>query len=380
MRSFGVVVVASFVAFVPALVLAQTSPSAEPEPTGVYRPVDLFAAAPSDPVTLPPSVIPPRALDDRLAARPRAAAYSASPSQAAAFGNVAPNNLPPVCNPAPNAGLITFVGYDAFRGISDGSWENNGIHTGLNYGTRLGRFSDLTGVGFQIGGSVGVFNWSGTDYRMFNNNKAETQGFFTYGFFRRPSENSRLNLAVVEDWMVANNFGVYGQDIALSQWRVHAGYVLNGANEAGLWGTWRMLGDTHNIQGVGSTTWRPIDTLYAFWHHKWTAWGADTWISIGVPERDRLGGNGSLGDWLANLQANVPLNDRISLYSQAMYMHPSARPGPAGSMEDAWNFTIGVSFYPGRNARAGTVAGRCWLPALPVANNGLFLVDTNRTY
>jgi hypothetical protein len=378
MRSVSVLTFVCGVVGITTVAPAQTPPIVA-DTASIYRPTISLAAPATEPLTLPPSVVP-AALDNRVAALPRRPAYSPTSPNLSSNANLAPTNLPPVCDSSPCAGLVTFVGYDAFRGISDGSWENNGIHTGVNYGTRLGALSDLTGVGFQIGGSVGVFDWSGTDYRMFNQNKTETQGFFTYGFFRRPNESSKLNLAVVEDWMVVNNFGIYGQSIALSQWRVHAGYVLNGANEVGLWGTWRMLGDTHNIQGVGPTTWRPIDTLYAFWHHKWTRGGADTWISIGVPERDRLGGNGSLGDWLANAQASVPLNDRFGLYAQVMYLHPSARPGPAAATEDAWNFTIGVSFYPGRNARSNTVAGRCWLPALPVANNGLFLVDTNRTY
>jgi hypothetical protein len=288
--------------------------------------------------------------------------------------------LPAVCDDAPRAGLITFVAYDAFRGVSDGTWENNGITTGINYGTRLGAFSDLTGIGFQGGGSVGVFDWSGTDYRAFNQNEAETQGFVTYGFFRKPTAASKLNLAVVNDWMIVNNFGVYGQTISLSQWRVHAGYAVNAKNEIGLWGAWRMVGDSKNIAGVGPTTWRPIDQLNAFWHYKWTPGGADTWIWVGVPERHRLGAAGSLGDYLASAQANVPLNDRFSLYALVNYMHPSAHPGPAAAGEDAWNFTIGFWFYPGRNARSSGVAGRCWLPSLPVANNGLFLVDTNRAF
>jgi hypothetical protein len=61
-------------------------------------------------------------------------------------------------------------------------------------------------------------------------------------------------------------------------------------------------------------------------------------------------------------------------------MHPSARPGDPGATEEAWNFTIGISFYPQSNARSETVAGNCWMPQLPVANNGTFLVDGNRQF
>ncbi len=290
------------------------------------------------------------------------------------------DRLLPICDDCPSRGMVGFVGYDAWRGISDGSWENNGIHAGLNYGTRLGELSDLTGVGFQMGGSVGVFNWSGTDYRLTDNNTAQTQGFLTYGFFRKANENSRWNAALVQDWMFNDNFGVYAQNPTLSQLRVQLGYALNASNELGMWGAWRVMEDTRLVGGEGLTTWRSINQLNAYWHRKWTAGGADTMLWFGVPERDRLGGSGSLGDYLAGALANVPLNDRVGLYSLVTYMHPSARPGPAASREDAWNFTIGLTFFPLRNARSTTVAGQCWMPQLPVANNGLFLVDTNRQY
>ena len=55
------------------------------------------------------------------------------------------------CDDCPTRGIVAFVSYDSWRGVSDGDWQNNGIATGANFGTRLGRFSDLTGVGLQIG-------------------------------------------------------------------------------------------------------------------------------------------------------------------------------------------------------------------------------------
>ena len=55
-------------------------------------------------------------------------------------------NLAPISDDSPSKGLLLFVDYDAFRGVSDGGWENNGIRTGFNFASRLGQFSDLTGV------------------------------------------------------------------------------------------------------------------------------------------------------------------------------------------------------------------------------------------
>jgi hypothetical protein len=108
--------------------------------------------------------------------------------------------------------------------------------------------------------------------------------------------------------------------------------------------------------------------------------GADTWLWIGLPEEDRLTGDGSLGDYTVGALANVPLGERLGLYALVTYMHPSAAPGPAGSREEAWCFAVGPSFYPGRNAKSCTVADQCWMPLMPVANNGTFLADASQTF
>ena len=107
-----------------------------------------------------------------------------------------------------------------------------------------------------------------------------------------------------------------------------------------------FLDSTRNVPGVGPTTWRPINQLNFFWHYKWAPGGADTWLWIGKPENDRLAGGGSLGDYVVGALATVPLSDRVGLYTQVQYMHPSARPGPAGGEENEWNFTTGLTFYP----------------------------------
>ena len=58
-------------------------------------------------------------------------------------------------------------------------------------------------------------------------------------------------------------------------------------------------------------------------------------------------------------------------------MHPSSRPSSAGSEEEAWNFTIGVSLTWGRDSHSDTAAGNAWMPLMPLANNGYFFVDTS---
>ena len=162
-----------------------------------------------------------------------------------------------VCDECPNRGLVAFVGYDTWRSIVDGNWQNNGIHSGVNFGTRLGRFSDWTGIGFQIGASVGAYNWSGTDYRLSHQDQAQPQGFVTYGFFRKANETSSWSAAVVQDWMLNSNYGVMAQNPTLGQWRGQAGYALNAWHEFGVWGAVRLYSDSRKCPALAAPTGGP---------------------------------------------------------------------------------------------------------------------------
>jgi hypothetical protein len=206
------------------------------------------------------------------------------------------------------------------------------------------------------------------------------QGFVTGGFFRKANEASPWSGAVVQDWMITSNYGILGENPTLGQWRGQLGYALNPWNEVGVWGTWRGQGDTRLVNLFGPTTWRPVQQANVYYHKKWGPGGADSWLWFGVPEHDRLAGGGSLGDYTVGALANAPLSDRLMLYALVTYMHPSAAPGPTGASDEAWCFFIGLSFFPAGNAHTATVAGQCWMPQLPVANNGYFLVDTNRKF
>jgi hypothetical protein len=268
-------------------------------------------------------------------------------------------------------GLQSLVSYDSWKGLSDGGWQNNGINVGANFGMLLGEWGARTGVGFQIGGSEIVADWSGNAYGA-----VETQGFITYGLFRRPTQTTGWTAGVVQDWMLNDNFGEYNQAPTMSQLRAQLGYAWNATNEIGLWGAVRVLSAWRNVAGEGPTEWRPIDQLNLYWHHKWS-FGADTTIWVGIPEQDRLGGSGSLGEYIAGASANVPLNHRWSLYTLITYMHPSSRPSTAGSEEEEWNFTIGLSLTWGRDSHSDTVTGNAWMPLMPLANNGYFFVDTS---
>ena len=284
-----------------------------------------------------------------------------------------------VCDECPKRGLVLFTGIDSWRGFSDGSFQNNtGTSTGLNYGTRLGRFSELTGIGFQAGGSLGVYDWSGRQSSRHDTNAAQTQGFLTYGLFRKANENSNWSAGLVNDWMFNDNFSVYAQNPTLSQWRGQISYAMSARNELGVWATRRGRGDTRT-DFAGPVSYRAIDQMNLFWHHKFDQ-GADSWLWVGRPDPHRLSGPGSLGDFIIGGNVNIPVSERFAVYTNLAYMHPSAKPGPAAAREDAFSISVGIAFYPGWNARSRTVAGQCWMPLMPVANNGNFFVDSSSSF
>jgi hypothetical protein len=283
------------------------------------------------------------------------------------------------CPQAFRLGIVTYYGYETFRGIPDGGWANYGAHAGANLGFRLGNLTDATGIHAQAGANIGVFNWSGNDYRMFRQDDPQTQGIGTYGLYRRADAENRWSGAVVHDWMLNTTVGVFGMNPTISQLRAQLGYALSDWDEIGVWGAVGVTKDSRDVPGFGETTWQAIDQLSAFWHHKWE-YGADTLIWVGVPERSRITGDGSLGDYYVGARVDAPLNDRIAGYAHVTYVHPSAHIGPSAAQEDEWSFIVGLSWYPRRDSRAPTVAGHPWQPLMPVATNGLFLVDTDNWY
>ena len=175
--------------------------------------------------------------------------------------------------------------------------------------------------------------------------------------------------------MINDNYGQFGLSPTLSQWRGQIEWACSSRNSLGVWATLHdrtYIGDrpdNHN-------QFRGINQINVFWHHK-SDFGADTWFYAGVPDSKRLVGSGLVGSVILGTSALVPLNDRLSLFANAMYMPPNASPGPNGSTQDAYNVAVGLAWYPGRNARTRTVNGARWLPYMPIGNNSNFLVDAS---
>jgi hypothetical protein len=195
--------------------------------------------------------------------------------------------------------------------------------------------------------------------------------------------------------MVTSNFGVFGSSPMLSQFRFQVAWATNDYNQVGLWSTIQDQTANRATGALGTpVSYRAIDQLNLFWDHQFGASGAVSRLYIGTPLGNRLaqtpngfpvgGTGGTLGALILGSNWTVPINDRVSLYANGMYMAPSARPGISGSgaaasAQEFWDVSFGVSFSPRGNARSRNIAGRTWLPYLPVANNSSFLVDSSKT-
>jgi hypothetical protein len=277
------------------------------------------------------------------------------------------------CEESPRVGAMLFSGVECWRNISDGPLTNNaGAVIGGNLGFPLpvlGRF----GIGGQLGLSYGAFDLDGR-FSADDQSPVQQQTFITAGLFRRACGGSRISAGIAYDWMINDEYGFLATHPFLGQWRAQVGYALNPCNELGVWGTLKDRGDS---AFDGELPFRPVSQVNLFWHHNFDS-GADSWLWIGAPEREKLGGEGRLGEFTLGATLYVPLTERVAVYANGQYMRPTARAGLDAAIENSYTVGFGLAFYPCGKAKNASVAGKCWMPYLPVANNGNFLVDSMR--
>jgi len=294
------------------------------------------------------------------------------------------------CDACAPVGISLFAGVESFRGIADGDHQNNGLVVGGNLGVPLPGLKDY-GIGVQFGASFGAYDLDGRtfpDGALGDPPSAVTdvgqQTFFTLGVFHRATEKVPLNIGFGHDWMINDAYGVFATSPTISQWRAQLGYCLSAWNEIGVWTTVRDSGDGKVITFGGipanvlslDVSYRAIDQCNFYWHHNYDS-GADSWVWMGFLEDDAVAGLGHLGSYTVGVTVQVPLTDRVALYADGQYMRPAASAGPIAAQEEAFSVGFGLAFFPYGNAKNRSVAGSCWMPVLPVANNGSFLVNTN---
>jgi hypothetical protein len=268
--------------------------------------------------------------------------------------------------------MYYFAAADAWKGMVDDDISNNfGLRAGVNLGAPL-PYLECHGIGGQIGLSGAMYDFHGRSAvgGAVENSSIERQLFLTTGVFQRADLcgdcPQPISWGLVFDYMVSDNIGEESDEIHLGQWRGQIGYALDGTNEVGLMAS---LGDDDDEMESAGVEVHPINQVSVFYHHKWCNL-ADTRTYVGLAEDPGefvLGGNGE-----------VPLSSCLSLFGGAHYILPSTGGGAGGSefAEDTWSVSVGLTYYPGGNAQSNTVAGRKWMPLLPVADNGSFALET----
>ena len=128
---------------------------------------------------------------------------------------------------------------DTFRSLPDGSFQDNsGLYTAVNLGMDVPYFTSYN-LGFQLGGSYGIYDWFGRVSDPIGNTKeSQQQGFLTVGLFSLAPCCSQFNFGIAYDWMFNKNFSVFALNANFEQVRFKAGYLIGGCDEIGLWGTW----------------------------------------------------------------------------------------------------------------------------------------------
>ena len=286
------------------------------------------------------------------------------------------------CETDSRFGIVGSFGLDSFKGIADSDWPGNfGAVTGVNTGVLLPGAEEY-GLGWQTGISYGIYDFDGRTTGD-DPSHSQQQVFVTTGFYRKAKCDQRLSFGLVYDWMYNTDWGVYSTNPTLGQWRGQIEYALNDCNGIGVWGTKNDLGSSQVTGAVAPFTVenRAISQVNLFWHHKFACTCADSLLWMGMTDRKRLDqsatsvGGGSLGEWTIGASVQVPLSERLALYANGSYMHPSATASGLANTEASYDVGMGVAWYFGCHARNCGLFGRPATPYMPLANNGNFLVD-----
>lgn len=254
------------------------------------------------------------------------------------------------------------LSYDYFRGIPDGTWNgNNGSLIGANFGACLYDF-----LGFQAGGSYGIYNWDGRGNLVFNNPKSsQQQAFITTGLF---SSYAQFNAGVVYDRIFTKHFGLFDLNPTFDQMRFQAGYEFC-CEELGLWGTAHVTRSHKSALGV-PVKFKAINQINLFWTHFFENC-AKTTLWLGCPyERSLRFPHRIAGVFIAGFSLRVPLTCRLLIDGYGSYMRARNSHGVSQSRNYAANICIGLTYLFGDCPEYSNTY-------MPIANHSNFLVDTN---
>lgn len=266
----------------------------------------------------------------------------------------------------PKAGEVG-LGYDFFRSIPDGDWDGNtGAFGSINLGIPI-NYCDL---GLQVGGSYGLYDWSGRG--AVAEDSVQQQLFLTGGFYKRTSCSSGFNAGVVFDWMWNKRFGVFGVDTNFSQLRGQIGYQYCCDNEYGIWGTVDLGESKVDFEGI-DLKFRSLSQVNAFWKHSFKC-GRETMIWAGIPYKRSLAfDTGRAGKFIVGASFRAPLSRCLLIEGYGSYLVPHSSDGFKKQAYYGANICLEIKYFFGgscvRNA-----------PLLSTGNNSNFIADTNTVF
>lgn len=265
--------------------------------------------------------------------------------------------------PCPNIRFDKFefmAGVDAFSGpLNRGAGGSFGFHEGLNWGSNLPCTELLSAqAGFQAIQST----FNGSDITE----EDRRQFFVTAGLFRRVDWGLQAGAVVDflhDEW--------YYQPLDLAQVRGEVSWVFPCNHELGVWFTQGINNGSANstvqISPTASVTmmegWHSTDLYAAFYRRQFMDCGAYGRV---------FGGFTGESDGLVGADFNVPLCESLALRSDFTYLIPGEGQGQNGNVEESWNVSIGLVWYPGCRTARSKDYNR---PLFNVANNGSFMVD-----
>lgn len=261
------------------------------------------------------------------------------------------------------------IALDSFRSLPDGSWGGNmGALVAMNLAWAMPVLNQ--GIGLQIGGSYGIYDWDGRGSTDSKSLQQET--FLSLGAFRVTPHKSGFNAGLVYDWSINEKAGVFGLSPTMEQLRGQIGYLFKGGNEFGFWSAYSTQ-TCHRTFMSFDVKFRAISQVNVFWKHIFKNRG-DIMIWAGSPyQKGLMYESGRAGDYIVGAAFRAQLSRHFSVDGHGVYM--GARSGTADeeSKNYAANVCLGLTYSFG-----GTKAGA--RPYLPVANNSNFLADTNLSY
>lgn len=268
--------------------------------------------------------------------------------------------------PAGDVGL----GYDYFRSIPEGDWEGNtGGLVSFNIGMPIGAKK----LGFQFGGSYGLYDWAGRlSSPSYKQTGLQQQLFLTTGLFRKTTYESGWNAGIVYDWMWNRDFGTLAVQTNFGQIRFQGGYLCRRTNEFGLWGT--VETNRSHVESLEvPLVFRAVAQINAYWKHLFKNC-ATTMLWAGIPYKRSLSfSTGRAGIFIIGGSFRAPLSNRLCIDGHASYMAPHSAHGGYKQRYYAANICIELKYLFGDHCSF-------YDPYMSIGNNSNFITDTNISF